>query len=235
MDGLNLPMPHQSGLEIAGVAVQRCQTNASLWQSGLKRKENQSVFSSLREDGAAGVSWANRLLTTLTLLEPGRHFGGPGYSRAIPSAVPARGLSQERADLAGKDGAGTPYPWLWLTKSRSCGAEFTESLFRGCARGSGVLGVSSSGSKGWCLGQDGKVSCRGKHREEVSVSCLDQSLLSLSAPGQGGRPLCHSETAPAKGSLSPPSVLILQNPEFLRSAEHPWLPPAAPVPSPVLC
>lgn len=56
---------------------------------GLKKEENQSVVSSLREDGAAGVSWANRLLTTLTLLEPGRRFGGPGYSRAIPSAVPA--------------------------------------------------------------------------------------------------------------------------------------------------
>lgn len=98
---------------------------------------------------------------------------------------------------------------------------------------SGLRGaaVSSSSSKSWCLGQDGEVSCHGKPREEVSVSYLDQSQLSLSAPGQGGGSLSRSETAPAKGSPSPPSVLILQNPEFLHSAEHPWLLPAAQCPA----
>lgn len=96
---------------------------------GLKKEENQSVVSSLREDGAGGVSWANRLL------EPGRHFGGPGYSRAIPSALPAQGLSQERADLAGKvvlelhiHGSGSPRAGPVVQSSR-----------RACPRG--VLGA----------------------------------------------------------------------------------------------
>lgn len=46
-----------------------------------------------------------------------------------------------------------------------------------------VLGAQqcSSSSKSWCCGQDGRVSCHGKHREEVSVSCLDQTWLSLPA------------------------------------------------------
>lgn len=55
----------------------------------------------------------------------------------------------------------------------------------------------------------------------------------------GCHPLPQAEQggpcAPAKASPSPPSVLILQNPEFLCSAEHPWLLPAAPVTSPALC
>lgn len=87
-----------------------------------------------------GGSWANRLPTMLTLLDLGRDFGGPGYSRAIPSAVPVQWLSQERADLAGKVLLELHiHGWLWLTKSRSCGTEFMGGSFQGCAWGSAVL------------------------------------------------------------------------------------------------
>lgn len=69
--------------------------------------------------------------------------------------------------------------------------------------------------------------CHGKHREEVSVSCLDQSWAHSLLQSEDGAP-----SATEKLPLSPPSVLILQN---LCSADHPWLLPAAPVPSPAFC
>lgn len=83
----NLPMPHQSGLETTAEMPNKCISSAVR----MKKEENQSVVSSLREDGAAGGPWANRFLTMLTLLDLGRHFGEPGYSRAITSAVPGKG------------------------------------------------------------------------------------------------------------------------------------------------
>jgi len=72
-------------------------------------------------------------------------------------------------------------PWLWFTKSRFCGILLMEDLVKRRAWGLVVLGVSSSMSKGWCLGQDGKVSCDGEHSEMVNILCLDRSLASLSA------------------------------------------------------
>lgn len=203
MDGLNLPMPHQSGLEIAGVAVQGCQTNASLWQSGLKRKENQSVFSSLREDGAAGVSWANRLLTTLTLLELGRRFGGPGYSRAIPSAVPARGLSQERADLAGKvmlelhiHGSGSPRAGPVVQSSR-----------RACS--GGVLGAQGcwasapAGPRAGAWVRMGKCPAVGSTgRRSACPAWIRACCRSLLRPKEGG----PSATAKLPQQRDPPAL-----------------------------
>lgn len=97
---------------------------------------------------------------------------------SLAIAEPSHLLCQERAEpgkgLSGwESGAGAPYPWLCLNERRSCDTEFMEGSFQGCAWGSGVLGVSSSRSK---AGAWVRVE---KHREEVRVSCLDQSWLSL--------------------------------------------------------
>lgn len=87
VDSFNLPMPHKSGLEITTEVSNKCITSAVR----IKKEENQSVVSSLREDGAAGGSCASRLLTMLTLLDLGRHFGG------LATAQPSHLLCQCRA------------------------------------------------------------------------------------------------------------------------------------------
>lgn len=60
-------------------------------------------------------------------------------------------------------------------------------------------------------------SCCGKHREEVSVSWIRAAVTLCSWPSS----LCHRETAQAKGSPSPASLLILQNPELLAQLSIP--------------
>lgn len=50
VDSFNLPMPHQSGLEITAEVSNKCITSAVR----MKKEENQSVVSFLREDRAAG-------------------------------------------------------------------------------------------------------------------------------------------------------------------------------------
>lgn len=145
----------------------------------------------------------------LTLLDLGRHFGEPGYNRAIPAAVPVQGLSQERADLAGK-------VLLELHIHGSCSPRAGpagQNSWRAHSRD--VLGAQqcSSSSRSWCLGQDGRVSCHGKHREELSVSCLDQRD---EDPCSGMRmriPL-HRETSPAQGSPSLPLSSSRRTPSF---------------------
>lgn len=231
VDSFNLPMPHQSGLEITAEVSNKCITSAVR----MKKEENQSVVSFLREDRAAGGgggSWANRLLTMLILLDLGRDFGGPGYSRAILSAVPMQGLSHKRADLTVNvllelyvHGSGSlramwyrahgelvPGMSLWLS---SAGCQLQQLPELGLGSGwKSVLPWEAQG--GQCV----------LPGSELAVTPCSRPRMELPLP---------QKNCPSTGIPSPPLALILQNPEFLCSAEHPWLLPAAPVPSPAFC